>query len=300
MTNKRIIFVPGKNPKPEPALHRQLLWRSLREGIKRADPGLNNLADLDINVFTLVAWNYLYYHHYRDPARDLPWIDALLNRHGPSEEDIKLALGWHTRLTRFSYRVADRLPFIISALPKVIRATVLETQRYFENSNNIACRIRETLKNELRPLLTDSAPILLIGHSLGSVIAYDALWELSQIEKLPGKIDLFFTLGSPLGMHYVQHRLQGYREKGAQRYPLNIRRWSNLSAVGDLTALDQHICNAFQAMLDLGLVDSIEDHCDGIFNFFHNEEGLNCHRSYGYLVNPAVGKIIADWWRRTV
>jgi hypothetical protein len=24
---------------------------------------------------------------------------------------------------------------------------------------------------------------------------------------------------------------------------------------------------------------------------------LNCHRSYGYLVNPAVGNIIADWWK---
>lgn len=48
-------------------------------------------------------------------------------------------------------------------------------------------------------------------------------------------------------------------------------------------------------MLDLGAIESIEDHCEGIYNFFRNEEGLNCHRSYGYLVNPAVGKVIADW-----
>ena len=50
-------------------------------------------------------------------------------------------------------------------------------------------------------------------------------------------------------------------------------------------------------MLDLGIIGSIEDHTDGIYNFYHNEEGLNCHRSYGYLVNPATGNIIADWWR---
>lgn len=296
---KQIIFVPGKNPKPEPAVHCQLLWRTLREGIKRADPGFNQPDGFGNHVFTLIAWNYLYYHQYRDPARDLPWIDALLNRHGPSDADIQQALGWHTRLTRIAYRVADRLPFIIAMLPRVIRDTVLETQRYFDNSNNIASRIRERLKKELRPLLADNSPVLLIGHSLGSVIAYDALWELSHIEKLPGKIDLFLTLGSPLGMHYVQHRLLGANKKGKQHYPLNIHRWSNLSAVGDLTALDQHIQDDFQAMLDLGLVASIEDHCDGIFNFFHNEEGLNCHRSYGYLVNPAVGKIIADWWRQS-
>ena len=54
----------------------------------------------------------------------------------------------------------------------------------------------------------------------------------------------------------------------------------------------------FGEMIDLGIIDEIRDHCKGIYNFFHNEEGLNCHRSYGYLVNPAVGKIIADWWNR--
>lgn len=299
MSNKHIIFVPGKNPKPEPALHRELLWRTLVEGIKRADPALDNFTNLDDDAFILVAWNYLYYHQFRDPARDLPWIDALLNRHGPSSADIQQALGWHTRLTRFSYRVADLLPCIINLLPKIIRDTVLETQRYFENSDHVAVQIREKLKKELRPLLADDLPVMLIGHSLGSVIAYDALWELSHVEKLPGKIDLFFTLGSPLGMHYVQQRLLGFRKKGAQRYPVNIRRWSNLSAVGDLTALDQHIRNDFQDMLELGVIDTIEDHCEGIFNFFHNEAGLNCHRSYGYLVNPAVGKIIADWWRQS-
>jgi len=47
-------------------------------------------------------------------------------------------------------------------------------------------------------------------------------------------------------------------------------------------------------MLERGLVESIEDHSHGIYNFFSSDEGLNCHRSYGYLVNPAVGSIIAD------
>ncbi len=70
----------------------------------------------------------------------------------------------------------------------------------------------------------------------------------------------------------------------------------NISSVGDLTALDRTFADDFSEMLALGMVNSIEDHCEGIYNFFHNEEGLNCHRSYGYLVNPDVGKVIADWW----
>ena len=64
-----------------------------------------------------------------------------------------------------------------------------------------------------------------------------------------------------------------------------------------MAALNQHLNKSFQPMLELGLAESIEDHCHGIYNFFRNDEGLNCHRSYGYLVNPAVGSIIADWWK---
>ena len=171
-----------------------------------------------------------------------------------------------------------------------------EMKRYFKNKNNIACDVRETLKQELRPILKNTNKVLLIGHSMGSVIAYDALWELSHIEHLPGKIDLL-TIGSPLGMNYVQHRLIGNEYTGIKKYPTNIRNWINISAEGDVTALDRIFSDDFGEMRELNIIESIKDHCEGIYNFFHNDKGLNCHRSYGYLVNPAVGKVIADWWQ---
>jgi len=98
-------------------------------------------------------------------------------------------------------------------------------------------------------------------------------------------------------MNYVQRRLMGNTATGKNKYPDNIRRWVNISSTGDITALDRVFADDFSTMLELGMVDAIEDHCEGIYNFFRNEEGLNCHRSYGYLVNPAVGKVIADWWQ---
>lgn len=51
-----------------------------------------------------------------------------------------------------------------------------------------------------------------------------------------------------------------------------------------------------KAMLDLRLLKFIEDHNHGVYNFFRNEDGLNSHRSYGYLVNPVMGRLIEDWW----
>ena len=299
MTNRHIIFVPGKNPKPPAEQHRGLLWRTLLEGVRRAEPTVAGEFGRHAEAFSLVAWNHLYYRKTKDVSRDLPWIDALINTHGPSTQDIREAEAWPTALNRALFSVVDLLPIFLRLLPKPMRMTARETRRYFENRGGIASGIRELLKGVLRPLLTAGEPVLLIGHSLGSVIAYDTLWELSHLEPLPGKVEQFLTLGSPLGMHYVQRRLLGAEHHGRRRYPTNIRRWVNVSAVGDLTALDRVFCDDYREMLDLGLVEAIEDHAKGIYNFFRNEQGLNCHRSYGYLVNPAVGKIIADWWVAT-
>jgi len=299
MTNRNIIFVPGKNPKPVPEQHKQLLWRSMLEGIRRSEPELIDDISAHADCFNLIAWNYLYYHQTKDISHDLPWIDALINKHAPSPQDIMDTKTWQRRLAKMLFSAGDRFPFIIPLLPKTIRGIASEIHRYFSNEKNIACEIREVLKQQLRPMLSANEKVLLIGHSLGSVIAYDTLWELAHDEQLPGKVDLFLTLGSPLGMHYVQRRLKGYNLKNEQQYPTNICRWVNISSVGDITALDRVFRDDFSHMLELGIIESIEDHSEAIYNFFRNEEGLNVHRSYGYLVNPAVGYIIADWWRHT-
>ena len=53
-------------------------------------------------------------------------------------------------------------------------------------------------------------------------------------------------------------------------------------------------------MSELGMVDTFVDYCEDVFNYFHGPDGLNCHRSYGYLINPIVAKVIADWWIKPV
>lgn len=296
MTTKQIIYVPGKNPKPEAALHRELLWRTLVEGVRRADRTLAGALQASYTQFHLVGWNYLYYLEYKDITMDIPWIDALINKHGPTEQDMRDAHSWNIWLSRFMLTLADHVPLLIRLLPEAVRSTAHEIDRYFNNTDDVARKIRNLLKQMLRPMLEQQDDVLLIGHSLGSVIAYDTLWELSHQDGVKGKVD-FLTLGSPMGMHYIRRRLLGMNSHGANSYPGLIRNWINLAAEGDVTALNQNLKDSFQPMLELGLAESIEDHCHGIYNFFRSDAGLNCHRSYGYMVNPAVGSIIADWWK---
>jgi hypothetical protein len=296
MTIKHIIFVPGKNPKPPAAQHRELLWKTLIEGVRRADRTLANNLQTHYTEFHLVSWNHLFYHTYKDITPDIPWIDALINKHGPTEQDIREANSWRNRLGRILFLLADHIPSLIPLLPKEVESAATEMNRYFDNVDHIGSDIRKLLKQTLQPLLEKNEPVLLIGHSLGSVIAYDTLWELSYQDGLHGKVD-FLTIGSPLGMHYVKRRLMGMAQNKENTYPKLIRHWINISSEGDIIALERNFHNSFKDLLIQGLAKTIEDHSHGIYNYYRSEYGLNCHRSYGYLVNPAVGSNIAEWWK---
>ncbi len=298
LPERKIIFVTGKNPKPEAQIHRELLWRCLLHGVARTDTAVAiELRDHE-DVFCLVSWNELYYGRTKSIEEDLPSIETLLQKDGPTAEDVREVSSLRIKFARFLYRVVDRLSFLVPLIPDpAVRSAAQETERYFRNGDDIARRVRELLKAPLRRMFADGDRILLIAHSLGSVIAYDTLWELWNEEGNRGRVELFMTLGSPLGMRYVQRRLVGFGDSTERRFPGNIRHWRNFTSEGDLMALDPEIRNDFSAMLSGGLTQSIDDEYHGLYGYFRSAAGLNVHRSYGYLVQPRVGRTIARWWR---
>mgnify|MGYP001580442240 CR=1 FL=1 len=294
--NNKIVFVPGKNPKPAPDAHRALLWRCLRRGVELVDPVAANSLDAWPGCFELIAWNAIYYDQIKDVEEDIPWIELLCRKTGPDADDVRASLSWRKKRARLLYTIADLVPLLIPLLPDpAVKNTIRETERYFQNQDGIGTRLRELVKAPLRTLFAHGQRVLLIGHSLGAVIAYDALWELTHLERHPGKVDLFLTIGSPLGMRFVQDRLLGFRQR-ERRFPCNLRRWVNITAHGDIAALDPDVHDDYLPMLGQGCVETIEDQNRGVFNYFRNEQGLNEHRSYGYLVEPHVARTIAGWW----
>lgn len=290
-----IVFVPGKSPKPPPAIHKAYLWRCLRRGVSRYDPAIGE--QLEACRFSIAAWNFQYYQKHESLASDVPWIERLIDGEGATEDDIRQARHWSKWLTKSMYVLGDAAHWLANYLPdRRVKAMIRDTQHYFENTGGVADRVREVVKSDIRRACDESSPVCVIGHSMGSVIAYEALWEATHDDRRPVQLDLFLTLGSPLGMNYVQKKLLGMGD-GSGRYPAGIDRWVNVSAVGDLVSVDERVSDDFAAMLQQGLVEEIEDIHRGIFTAFRNEDGLNPHRSYGYLVHPKVGETIARWWR---
>jgi hypothetical protein len=98
---------------------------------------------------------------------------------------------------------------------------------------------REPIRQRLRQALDAVAgPVLLVTHSLGTVIAYDVLSEA----RFAGEpVPLLVTLGSPLGYTEIQdvvHRPLGL--------PASVRVWANFADPFDVVALDSTLADDFR------------------------------------------------------
>ncbi len=290
----RILYVPGVRAKPPPEIHRELFRRCLLEGIRRADAAVAEEMAAMPDCLRMVLWGHLLYDSWRDPAVDEPGIAAMLAETHPTKSSIQEIFGWRRRAEFLAHRLGDRLPFLINMLASDnTRLNLADSRRYFANADGIGDRIRELLQVQLRQAWQAGERILLMAHSFGSVIAWDTLWTLRHEA---GPVDLFLTLGSPLGTRFVRQRLLGASHVGADRYPRGIRQWQNLAAIGGLPALGHRFADDFAGMRALGLVDSITDRTD-LINPFQGVDGLNVHKCYAYFVNAATGAAIASWWR---
>jgi hypothetical protein len=292
-----ILYVPGLKPKPEPEAHRDQLYRCLLTGLRYHDPEIASSLENGGHSFDLISWTYDFYGEHRDVSLDMPGIDALLAQQQAQPIDIAEATSFRRRMLRAVYSAADHLPFLIPHFAdKDIEIQLSDFRRYVRNDFEIADLVRRMLKMPLRAAMKAGRPVLLIGHSMGSVIAYDSLWQLSQDSRRVG-VDTLMTLGSPLGQRLIQSKLLGANRLGSVRYPSNISHWINLSAVGELTAIDMKLKNDFGEMQDLGLLESFADH--EVHNWFRLNGELNVHAEYGYLANPVTASIVSDWLRRS-
>jgi hypothetical protein len=282
-------------PKPEPKAHRDALFRCLLAGLRRHDEKVALDIAANLHCFDIVSWTYDFYREHRDIDLDLEAIDAVITQAEATARDKAEASSWERRLARWVFSAADVMPFLIPHITNDrLELHLRDLRRYQRNQNEIAEHTRQMLKMPLRSAAESGRPVLLIAHSMGSVIAWDSLWQMSHNERDHVHINTLLTMGSPLGQRFVQRRLQGFRDEGGERYPLGIDRWVNLAAVGDLTAVDPELAVDFGAMVERGLVSTIDDR--ELHNFFRLDGVLNVHAEYGYLANSVTAGIVADWW----
>jgi hypothetical protein len=291
-----LLYIPGLLPKPEPRAHRDALFRCLLAGVRRLDKDVALDIATNLHCFDVVSWTYDFYHEHRDIRVDADGIEAVIGQEAALGEDLAEAGSWRRRLARWVFSAADIMPFLIPHIANErLELHLQDLRRYQRNRDDIADHVRQMLKIPLRAAIESGRPVLLMAHSMGSVIAWDTLWQMSRRDGDEVRLDTLLTMGSPLGQRFVQKRLLGFAEQGEHRFPSGIGRWINLSAVGDLTAVDPVLADDFAEMVRLGLVDSVDDRL--LHNYFRLNGILNVHAEYGYLVNSVTARIVADWWK---
>lgn len=118
--------------------------------------------------------------------------------------------------------------------------------------------MRESVLSRLR---TGGGPFIVIAHSQGSMIAYDALSSLKPGDGI--EIDLFVTIGSPLGLKEVQDQLKVFtQQKKGLAVPAVVKRWINVADPLDPVCADKRLSSDYAATNGVAVEDRVQWNAD--------------------------------------
>jgi len=128
--------------------------------------------------------------------------------------------------------------------------------------------IRTDLENGVRDAFTSDDPMVVVSHSLGTIVSYNLLRH--EGTQQGWQVPLFVTLGSPLGIKIVKQRL------APNQHPACVGHWFNALDERDVVALYPLSVQHFP------ITPEIENY-SGVSNHTTNRHGIA-----GYLDDPTV------------
>ncbi len=178
----------------------------------------------------------------------------------------------------------------ILPLPESMRKWVTRqvTERFLKDVRDFLFDVkqRDIMERTLIERLdVGGGPFIVIGHSQGSMIAYNVLRKL---QKDQCDVRLFLTIGSPLGIQEVQDVLKTLQPGGPLTVPDCVDRWFNVAERLDPVALDADISNDY-APNNRGI---IVDNQVGLQ--INPEWQSNPHSGTGYLSIDEVRQSVRD------
>jgi hypothetical protein len=124
-------------------------------------------------------------------------------------------------------RLAGSIERRFGVAGKVLFFGDLVQVRRFQRDDHLA----ETVLERVREMLPQN-PRLLIGHSLGSVVAYEALCRIPD-----HGMTTLITLGSPLGLRSIREGMSQQARDRIPNLPPGIQRWVNIYDPRDAVSL---------------------------------------------------------------
>ncbi len=302
---KIVIGIHGLGNKPPRRLFKTWWKRSLQDGLKKI--GTREIsfpfepaywADI-LNPIPLDPWQkdtghplFLDEKYVKPPRKEPKPVSPLKEKFIESVERSLEKIFWdHEFKPNFTF---------ISDL--IIRRYFSEFETYYSKTvptknggdRPVKTLIRQRLLKVLKRHRNNE--ILLIAHSMGSVIAFDVL--LSAYSEVA--VDTLVTIGSPLGLPVVVHRIytEHYAGKGSFvpdsiRCPDSIRkRWFNFSDIEDKVALDHRLFDDFKPN-----IYGVRPMDTYVRNDYAMAGVRNPHKDYGYLRTPEMARVLESFLR---
>lgn len=299
-----IIGVHGLGNKP-PEQTLEIWWKaSILEGLKEIRKLRSSFN------FKLVYWaNYLYPTPLNPEIEDkknalyveYPYVPQLRKAKEEKPSELRKSILHYLEKQMEKIFLNEDLTINYSSINDfIIHHFFSDLETYYDadctGQAGIDCRARDAICLHLASVLKKyrRKKIMLIAHSMGSIIAYDVLTKF--VPTVP--IDTFVTIGSPLGLPIIKSRIVAEQEKGfpqkkVLKTPENIiSNWYNLSDLKDKIAMDYSLSDDFEEnSRHIGVIDKL------VTNNYEYMENRNSHKSYGYLRTPEMAEIIEEFLR---
>lgn len=282
----KVMFVHGRSQGGKVPADLEAIWKgALREGLERAGLALPDAVGIDfpyyadeldrfVEAFALPADPAFMpkgspvFDEYADFKARV--VDEMRVRAGISDQAVQAEAGdlpaekgpqnwaWVQAVVRLLDRTFTSLPE--GTLEVFLRDVFLYTRK---------TAVKSAIDAIVAPYLTSDTRVV-IGHSLGSVVAYNVLKAAAS------KPPLFVTVGSPLGIRAIRSTL------GVLTNPAGSKGWYNAYDPRDVVAL-----NPLDTM-SFGVDPAIVNY-DGVDNQTSNRHGI-----VGYLNDPDIARAIRD------
>ncbi len=288
--NKVVLFIHGLENKPPKKLLKKWYLKSFEEGFEKYQYTWSKFD------FEVVYWADLLYNKPLDPVikdvkhplyLDEPYVAAIDSNPAVAPGSVK-------------QRVLDKLEGFVDGffLSKngIINVEYLfdlvaswafkDLHTYYRKKVRVNKKDEEAAKEIIRRRLHHALQkhkdkkILLIAHSMGSIVAYDVLTFLAK----EIRIHTVVTVGSPLGLPVIKREIfkefqLDYTTSTKLPAPDNImKKWVNIADLDDKVAINYNLNDDYEENVNgIAPVDFL------VRNDYQVGENKNPHKSFGYL-----------------
>ena len=128
-------------------------------------------------------------------------------------------------------RLLTKSRFLVGVAADALIGDLKQVTRYMNEP-----KIRDGAQQAVDAAVSEETRVI-IAHSLGTVVAYEALGTYAGTPRW-ANIRTLVTLGSPLGIpNLIFEKLRPEPSNGKGHWPADIERWTNISDDGDIVAL---------------------------------------------------------------